>query len=322
MDISFLLALQDFRNVTNDIFTSFFSKITLLGEGYLPYLFLLFLFWCVDRDFGRRAMMGVGTGRFVNGLVKITACVYRPWIRSAEIIPASGSYPTGYSFPSGHTTAATLSFGYAGWHYRRGSRLLSFILCSLVALVMFSRLYLGVHTPQDVLTGCALTCLTLILTGKLVSWMEAGKNRDFAVLAGTVLVIILGIIYAMTKHYPIDYDEVGQLIVDPATMRLDFYTEMGRLLGCVMGLVLEGRLVRFSTDIPFAKKLVRFAVGALLYSFLFATGRPVATLIFASKNTAYFVSAAVPLFFAVGLYPMMFKLFEKKKESHKSKMAG
>ncbi|MFR6582359.1 MAG: phosphatase PAP2 family protein [Ruminococcus sp.] len=59
---------------------------------------------------------------------------------------------TGYSFPSGHTTRATAMFGGSGlWFMEKKHSVVAGLLFVLVFLTMFSRNYLGVHTPA----GCS-----------------------------------------------------------------------------------------------------------------------------------------------------------------------
>jgi undecaprenyl-diphosphatase len=69
--------------------------------------------------------------------------------------------PTSYSFPSGHTLFATTFFGGLAvllWPRLRhpAARALVWLTCSaLILLIGFSRVYLGVHYPSDVLGGLA-----------------------------------------------------------------------------------------------------------------------------------------------------------------------
>lgn len=66
-----------------------------------------------------------------------------------------------YSFPSGHAMISTAAYGalaYLAWDYfrtRRGRLSLIAGTLILVALICFSRLYLGVHYLSDVLAGVA-----------------------------------------------------------------------------------------------------------------------------------------------------------------------
>jgi membrane protein DedA with SNARE-associated domain/membrane-associated phospholipid phosphatase len=84
----------------------------------------------------------------------------------------------GYSFPSGHTMAATVLYGFLGtylvwtfppWCWRVSAVLVAF---SLVALIGFSRIYLGVHYLSDVLAAIVegiawlALCLTAVFAWK------------------------------------------------------------------------------------------------------------------------------------------------------------
>ena len=109
----------------------------------------------VNKNLGYRAVWTYCTADVLNGVIKLTACVYRPWIRSELIEPAGDSKvaATGYSFPSGHTLAATLLYGMM-YLWQKNKRKGVAILCIvLILLTGFSRNFLGVHTPQDVLVG-------------------------------------------------------------------------------------------------------------------------------------------------------------------------
>lgn len=78
-----------------------------------------------------------------------------------------------YSFPSGHTVAATLFYGFIAAylvcrHGRWKTRaLIVAAACLMVALVGLSRMYLGVHYLSDVLAAIAEGCgwLAVCITG-------------------------------------------------------------------------------------------------------------------------------------------------------------
>jgi undecaprenyl-diphosphatase len=86
---------------------------------------------------------------------------------------------TGYGFPSGHVTGATLFYGVVAamlvarinaWCWRM---MIVLAAITMVALVALSRLYLGVHFLSDVLAAVAvgIVWLTLCLTG-IHTWWE------------------------------------------------------------------------------------------------------------------------------------------------------
>ena len=96
-----------------------------------------------------------------------------------------------YSFPSGHAMVSTAAYGalaYIAWAYvrsPRGRMLLVAGTTVFVALICFSRLYLGVHYLSDVLAGAAgglfwLSVSVAIITvwgERLVQWF-AGSRAD------------------------------------------------------------------------------------------------------------------------------------------------
>lgn len=76
-------------------------------------------------------------------------------------------HETSYSFPSGHALGALVLYGflayvYACW-YPRQSRWIYGIASSTIALIGFSRLYLGVHYPTDIAAGFSVGFLWLIM---------------------------------------------------------------------------------------------------------------------------------------------------------------
>ncbi len=93
----------------------------------------------------------------------------RPFITHPDLIYNKQS-PTDYSFPSGHTTVAfstatTLSLSFPKWYVI----VPSFAYASAVG---YSRIYLGVHYPSDVLGGAILGSGTAFLTYKANQWLH------------------------------------------------------------------------------------------------------------------------------------------------------
>ena len=264
MDISILLGLQDFRNGAGAFLAEFMKKMTFLGELNTALVLLAILYWCVQKELGTYLMMGWCGNRLLNGALKVTACVYRPWIRDARIVPYGDSITTatGYSFPSGHSmNAATL---YGGLAVRKGtSRGLRIVTLVIVALVAFSRIFLGVHTPQDILVGIGAGILVMWLTGKLMSWVETHPEKDWIVVCVGIGLTAALAVYAAVKPYPEDYDANGKLIVDGAKMANDTFKGVGWVVAFLTGWVLERRFVGFSTEVSVQKKLMRAVSGLL-----------------------------------------------------------
>ncbi len=116
-------------------------------------------------------------GMLLNKYLKLV--FYRPRPRFDDPIFAF----TGYSFPSGHTMAATVLYGVLAALLitktrRRGFRVVIVLTAGcLIALVAFSRMYLGAHYLSDVLGAIAegLAWLALCLTTVYSVWRH--RNR-------------------------------------------------------------------------------------------------------------------------------------------------
>ncbi len=91
----------------------------------------------------------------------------------------------GKSFPSGHSIFATIIFGSIfficlGKLKNRSSKILLGILCIiLIALVMFSRIFVGVHYPSDTIGGFLEGISILLLTyPAYIKYQEKSKKTN------------------------------------------------------------------------------------------------------------------------------------------------
>jgi undecaprenyl-diphosphatase len=266
MDIRILLVLQDFRNGGGSILADFLSKMTFFGEMNIVLILMAIIYWCISKEYGQYFLMGWSGNRIVNGFLKVTACAYRPWIRDPRIIPYGDSMitATGYSFPSGHSMNAASLYG-GGAIRKELSRELRIVLALILVLIPFSRIYLGVHTPQDILVGVMAGLLVMWLTGKLIRWIDAHPDKDVLVMFLGIGVAALVAVYAALKSYPEDYDSAGMLLVNGAKMANDTYKGVGWCIGFLLGWVLERRLVGFSTDVSMMTRMTRLTSGLLGY---------------------------------------------------------
>ena len=311
MDIDILLALQQFREGAGGFLADFLNKMTFLGELNSALVIMAVVYWCVSKEFGSYLLMGWSGNRLVNGVLKVTACAYRPWIRDARIVPYGNaiSTATGYSFPSGHTMNAGAVFG-GGVVRRDLPRLLRIMLAILLALVGFSRLFLGVHTPQDVLVGIAAGLLVMALTARMMAWLEKHPEKDLLV-AGIGVLLAAGVaLYAGLKPYPEHYDAAGKLLVDGAKMANDTFKGVGWCVGFLAGWVLERRFVGFTTDAPLMKRVTRLAVGLFLFY--------IVSLILVPQLKAWIpgpagttISCFVQMFYIAFLFPLLIRRMEK-----------
>ena len=177
MDIEYLLWLQNFRNAINDALTPFMEWISHFAVAYLLAV-PVFVYWCINKKKGLYVLASTVLSLAVNAVVKLTACIYRPWIRDVRVVPAGDamSEATGYSFPSGHVATAMPIYG--GLAYAFKKKWLTWICVILILLTAFSRNYLGVHTPQDVLAGLMIGTGSLYIIHKLFVYLNDHPEKE------------------------------------------------------------------------------------------------------------------------------------------------
>ena len=320
MDIEYLLLLQNFREATGNVLSPFLSLVSKIAVSGLPVLLVLFIYWAFDRAAGKRLIGGVALGFFVNGLLKLIFCVYRPWIRDVRVEPYGDSKvaATGYSFPSGHSTWATSACGgMAIWLRNNGRRIVAALLWVYVALVLFSRNYLGVHTPQDVVVGFGATVLCMWAVNKMEAWTDADPRRDLYVMIAGLALCAAAAAFYLLKPYPMDYGADGSLIVDPVAMLPDSFLGVGLLAGYCVGRYYERRGFDFDHKMPGRSRIVCAAVAlvVLIPWMLVVTDLLIAAL---GKGLAYFVGYFVAVIYAMAIVPPAMGLVARSLETRPS----
>lgn len=313
MDIQILLVLQALRGQIGNCLNGFFAFITTVAVDYYMLVPALVIFWAVDKRKGAQVLGTWGTSLLGNAVLKTTFCVYRPWIRDPRVqpLPEVMSGATGYSFPSGHSTSSGgFYFGVAA-AYREHKALVRFCV-AMVLLTMFSRLYVGVHTPQDVLVGASMALLTAFAVSKVLSWVDANPDKDWVVLAVAAAVSAVILLYIRYKSYPMTYVD-GKLLVDPKKMTVDGFKDPGRGFGIILGWFLERRFVKFSVDGTPAQKVTRCAVGGALVVFVWTVIADPLGKAVGIGVVHFLLQASVMVLFMV-VYPMVFTRLENRKK--------
>ncbi len=163
MEMSLLYAIQNLRCSFLDILMTAASAIGNGGAVWIAVTLLMLLIKKYRRCGVALAVALIFCLIFGNGIIKNFVARSRPCWENNEI-ELIIAVPRDYSFPSGHTfssVAAAICITY--FHKKEG--LLSILLAVLIA---FSRLYLFVHYPTDILGG-AILGTAAALTGIFVS---------------------------------------------------------------------------------------------------------------------------------------------------------
>ncbi len=166
-ELNFLDLLQRLHSPVLDEVMCFITKLGNAGGVWIAFCALLLLFPKTRRCGFAVALALILDALLCNVLLKPAFCRVRPCDVNntvALLIPR----PADYSFPSGHTAA---SFAVVAALFFSGEQ--KFCLSSLVlaVLIAFSRMYLYVHYPTDILGGVLVGWLTGAAGNWLARWL-------------------------------------------------------------------------------------------------------------------------------------------------------
>lgn len=228
--------------------------ITHLGEETAFLAIALIVFWCVDKYEGYY-LLGVGLfGNMANQFLKILCRIPRPWVRDPAFTALEAAIPEagGYSFPSGHSQTAVGTFGCIA--ATRKNRILRAVCTAFMLLVPFSRMYVGVHTPADVLVGSGMA-LVMVFAFRPLMLGKGKKNIPWVFAALTVLSITY-LLYVGLYPFPVDVDADNY-----ASAVKNGYTFLGCFAGVLMVYFADEKYFRFDTKAVWWAQLLKIVVG-------------------------------------------------------------
>ena len=161
-------------NMRCGVLDTIMPAVTHLARAGAIWLILGFimLFFKKTRLCGMNELLGLSAGFLLCNLV-LKKLIARPrpiWLNpNIEMLV---SVPTDYSFPSGHTTASFV----AAVVFLQYDKRLGIPALILAGLIAFSRLYLYVHFPSDVLAGALIGIIIGLLSTALIRKIQ--KDRE------------------------------------------------------------------------------------------------------------------------------------------------
>ena len=272
MELDILRAIQSIGNPFLDVL---FQLITILGEQTIIVVIMVSIYWSYDKVLGEYIVYSSLTGVLVNNSIKDIFKMQRPigedGIRSLRVETA-----TGYSFPSGHTQQATTFYGTLFMYTKK--KWLYILSIIVITLVGFSRMYLGVHYPKDVLFGVVFGVLTIIITNYLFKRI----NNKLLLYTITFIVFLPALTFARSS---------------------DFIKGLGTFLGFIIGVFIERRYVNFSVEGTRFNKIVRVLLGILILMILIT----ILKIVFPKILFFDFIRYMIISIYGIGLYPALFK---------------
>ncbi|MEP6699665.1 MAG: phosphatase PAP2 family protein [Bacteroidota bacterium] len=157
-------------------FTQFMLGVTFLGKHtFLIPANLLLLVSCFILKNKWFAIKVATLSLSSLGLLLLLKNIFQRARPTGPLVPGI----TNYSFPSGHSLMSVTFYGlliYIAWHEieNRWLRITAIVLlCFLILMIAFSRIYLRVHYASDVMAGLALGFIWIILSLYILDNIQA-----------------------------------------------------------------------------------------------------------------------------------------------------
>lgn len=281
--LDFIIFIQQIHGPALD---SVFRALTSLGGEAFLFLLMSVVLWCVDFGWGVRLVILLLFSSYLNIDLKDLFRQPRPFDfePGVQLAAAEGRY----GLPSGHSQSAVVVWGYIAARVRKVWLWAAVI--GLVILIGFSRVYLGVHFPTDVLAGWAIGAVLLVLYLALQP-----KLDKYLVRLSLVVQILLALAVSLVLF-----------LVHPVP---DTALVLAALAGVGVGLVLAHRYVAFNAGGYLWQRVVRFVVGiAVALALYVGLG-----IILPGEGSAFYLAGRCLIYGLIGVWitlggPWLFKL--------------
>lgn len=245
---------------------------TFLGAEEFYLLVAPAIIWCLDAALGLRLGLFLMISGGLNNSLKLLLHGPRPfWVdpqARALVLEAS------FGIPSGHAQNAVTVWGLLAFALRRLWAWLVAVL--LIASIGFSRLYLGVHFPADVIAGWLVGVLLLASLLRLEpgvrAWLAARSAGDqiLAALMASMSLVILGSLARLSLArwvLPFQWIEnAGAVfpgeIINPYALD-GLISNAGAFFGLATGAIWLRSLGGFQVGGPVGQRLLRYPLGLL-----------------------------------------------------------
>lgn len=299
--MEFLYTLERLRNPVLNWLMQFF---TYFGEELLFLVIALTVFWCVSKKEGYYLLSVGFVGTIVNQFLKLWYRIPRPWVRDPNftVVESARGAATGYSFPSGHTQNAVGTFGSIARFTK--SRRLRVAAIIFLLLTSFSRMYLGCHTPADVLVSFCIATVLVFAFYPLFRDLDEHPNRMYWLLSAFLLLAVGYLLFVKLYAFPADLDQNNY-----REGLKNAYSLLGALLGLLVVYPVERRYIRFETSAVWWAQLLKVVLG-LAGALVIKEGlKAVFTAIFGAVLFPNLIRYFALVLYAGLLWPLTFRFF-------------
>ncbi len=307
--MEFLKFLQSIRTPFGDWLM---ALITHLGEETLFMILALAIFWCIDKKRGYFLLFTGFTGTVCVQILKMIFRVPRPWVLDPNfsIVESARAEATGYSFPSGHTQIATTLYG--GLARSSKNKYLSGAFIAIWLLIAFSRMYLGVHTPLDVLVSMAIGVVLVLIYYPLMKKATEKPAFMYGVIAFILALSLGNLLFVELYRFPADVDPALFDNAVKVAWQLFFI-----VLGMCVIYPMDQYVIKFETRAVWWAQLLKLAGGVILVILCRVLLKTPLNALFGGHAIAHGLRYFVIVIVAGVVWPLTFKFFSKLGEKKK-----
>lgn len=305
--MEFLYFLEKLRTPIGD---AFFQLITWFGEDVLFLVLALVLLWCIDKYKAYYVLICGFVASLAGQALKLAFKVDRPWVKDPHFQPVGSAKEAAndFSFPSGHTIIVTSTWGATALSFC--GKLLRIAAPVLIFLVGLSRMYLGVHTPWDVLAGWGVGIAAILLLRPLMKRAASDCRVMWAVIAGLVAFAAANLIAVCLTPK----ESIGDLSRLDGAMK-NAWTFLGLAVGLIVIYWMDSRVTHFETNAVWWAQILKVTVGlAILLTVKSLLKEPLYALT-GGHHLADGIRYGLIAIIGGGLWPMTFPFFAKLGKS-------
>ncbi len=283
----------------------FMLAITNLGSETAFLVVALIVFWCVSKYQGYY-LLGVGLfGTLANQFLKITCRILRPWDLDKDftVLGNAKADAGGYSFPSGHSQTAVGTFG--GIAATNKNRIVFWACIAIAVLVPFSRMYVGVHTPADVLVGSGMA-LAMVFGFKPLMLGENKHKWIPVIFASTLVLSVAFLVYVENWNFPAGLQQHNY-----ESAVKNAYTLMGCLAGILVAYYVDEKFFRFDVKACWWAQILKVVLGLVAVLAVKEGLRAPLKWMFGGHMAARAVRYFLVVMMAAILWPLSFPYFAR-----------